>query len=232
MPLNKKGKKIKKAMTKQYGKKKGEKVFYAMESSGKLKKVIKAVSGRDAGMGMGGKTGNYGGGSKSSGSGNGRDPSAQYKDSKPLSQESRKALTEQRKQARARISPSTTPVGRAIAQGIGVLTGVPYFGSKLGSRIVDYSPMAFGVPKSKRPKQTALPIKGPIQTTPLLPEGDGPVQTALPIEGPIQTKPILPLEKKRLGTVSSTGQFGYSVGLKKGGMLRQGKPKLAKKGWK
>jgi hypothetical protein len=39
MPLNKKGKKIKKAMTKQYGKKKGEKVFYAMENSGKLKKL-------------------------------------------------------------------------------------------------------------------------------------------------------------------------------------------------
>lgn len=74
MPLNKKGKKIKRAMTKQYGKKKGEKVFYAMENSGKLKKVIKAVSGRDAGMGMGGKTGNYGGGSKSSSNGGkGRD---------------------------------------------------------------------------------------------------------------------------------------------------------------
>ena len=41
MPLNKKGKKIKKAMQKQYGKKKGEKVFYAMESSGKLKKLLK-----------------------------------------------------------------------------------------------------------------------------------------------------------------------------------------------
>ena len=37
MPLNKKGKKIKKAMVKQYGKKKGQSVFYAMENSGKLK---------------------------------------------------------------------------------------------------------------------------------------------------------------------------------------------------
>ena len=37
MPLNKKGKKIKKSMVKQYGKKKGEAVFYAMENSGKLK---------------------------------------------------------------------------------------------------------------------------------------------------------------------------------------------------
>ena len=34
--LNKKGKKIKKSMVKQYGKKKGEAVFYAMENSGKL----------------------------------------------------------------------------------------------------------------------------------------------------------------------------------------------------
>ena len=32
MPLNKKGKKIKKSMVKQYGKKKGEAVFYAMEN--------------------------------------------------------------------------------------------------------------------------------------------------------------------------------------------------------
>ena len=41
MPLNKKGKKIKKSMVKQYGKKKGEAVFYAMENSGKLKGVKK-----------------------------------------------------------------------------------------------------------------------------------------------------------------------------------------------
>ena len=41
MPLNKKGKKIKKAMVKQYGKKKGNAVFYAMENSGKIKGVKK-----------------------------------------------------------------------------------------------------------------------------------------------------------------------------------------------
>jgi hypothetical protein len=56
MPLTAKGKKLKKKFKEQYGKKKGEKVFYAMENSGKLKKVIKAASGRDAGMGMGGKS--------------------------------------------------------------------------------------------------------------------------------------------------------------------------------
>lgn len=37
MPLTKKGKKIKKAMQKEYGKKKGESVFYASENKGKIK---------------------------------------------------------------------------------------------------------------------------------------------------------------------------------------------------
>jgi hypothetical protein len=37
MPLTTKGKKIKKAMTKTYGKKKGKKVFYASINKGKIK---------------------------------------------------------------------------------------------------------------------------------------------------------------------------------------------------
>jgi hypothetical protein len=36
MPLTKKGKKIKKAMEKGYGKKKGEKVFYASQNKGTI----------------------------------------------------------------------------------------------------------------------------------------------------------------------------------------------------
>ena len=44
MPLNKKGKKIKTSMTKRYGKKKGEAIFYGMENSGKLKGVKKKSS--------------------------------------------------------------------------------------------------------------------------------------------------------------------------------------------
>ena len=44
MPLNKKGKKIKTSMTKRYGKKKGEAIFYAMENSGKLKGVKKETT--------------------------------------------------------------------------------------------------------------------------------------------------------------------------------------------
>jgi hypothetical protein len=39
--LNKKGKKIKRAMEKEYGKKKGDKVFYASENKGTIKGVVK-----------------------------------------------------------------------------------------------------------------------------------------------------------------------------------------------
>ena len=39
MPLSKKGGKIKKAMIKQYGKKKGERVFYASANKGTIKGV-------------------------------------------------------------------------------------------------------------------------------------------------------------------------------------------------
>ena len=37
MPLTKKGKKIKRAMAKTYGKKKGEQVFYASQNKGTIK---------------------------------------------------------------------------------------------------------------------------------------------------------------------------------------------------
>ena len=41
MPLNKKGKKIMKSMKKQYGKKRGETVFYASKNKGVIKGVEK-----------------------------------------------------------------------------------------------------------------------------------------------------------------------------------------------
>lgn len=41
MPLTKKGRKIKKAMKKQYGEEKGESVFYASERKGTIKGVKK-----------------------------------------------------------------------------------------------------------------------------------------------------------------------------------------------
>ena len=36
MPLTEKGKKIKKSLTKEYGAKKGESIFYAMRNAGKI----------------------------------------------------------------------------------------------------------------------------------------------------------------------------------------------------
>jgi len=41
MPLTPKGKKIRKAMRKEYGAKKGDRVFYASENSGRIKGVAK-----------------------------------------------------------------------------------------------------------------------------------------------------------------------------------------------
>ena len=48
MPLTKKGSKIKAAMEDEYGKRKGERVFYAAASKGALGKVEKAPSARKA----------------------------------------------------------------------------------------------------------------------------------------------------------------------------------------
>ena len=73
MPLTAKGKKLKKKFEKQYGKKKGQSVFYAMENSGKLKKVVKAKGGMDASQS------DFGGGSKSSVGGQGRDTDFQQR---------------------------------------------------------------------------------------------------------------------------------------------------------
>lgn len=42
MPLTKKGKKIEKNMLKEYGKKKGEEVFYASKNKGTIRNVEKS----------------------------------------------------------------------------------------------------------------------------------------------------------------------------------------------
>jgi len=46
MPLNKKGTKIKAAMEKEYGTKKGKQVFYASENKGTIKGVTKRKAKR------------------------------------------------------------------------------------------------------------------------------------------------------------------------------------------
>jgi len=47
MPLNKKGEKIKKAMEREYGKKRGDSVFYASEKKGTIKGVTKSPQKKD-----------------------------------------------------------------------------------------------------------------------------------------------------------------------------------------
>jgi len=44
MPLTKKGRKIKAAMQKEYGSKKGEQIFYASENKGTIKGVHRKTS--------------------------------------------------------------------------------------------------------------------------------------------------------------------------------------------
>lgn len=43
MPLTEKGEKIKSAMMKHYGGKKGKQVFYASENAGKIKGIVKKI---------------------------------------------------------------------------------------------------------------------------------------------------------------------------------------------
>ena len=165
MPLTAKGKKLKKKFREQYGDKKGDSIFYAMENSGKLKKVIKARGGKDASQA------DFGGGSKSGG-GNGRDPSKQYTTKTDLTPEQEKTLQKQQKRARERISPSTSLLGKAITYGSALAFGVP---AMLTKRAIDYSPLAFGVPgptttkdKSRRDREDGGRIKRaitPIEAT-------------------------------------------------------------------
>ena len=46
MPLNKKGKKIMKSMKKQYGKKRGEKIFYASKNKGVIKGEKRSINAK------------------------------------------------------------------------------------------------------------------------------------------------------------------------------------------
>ena len=46
MPLTEKGRKIKRAMAKEYGKKRGESVFYASQNAGRIKGTHKKRAAR------------------------------------------------------------------------------------------------------------------------------------------------------------------------------------------
>ena len=68
MPLNERGQKLRDKFRGQYGKKKGDSVFYAMENSGKLKGILKASVGGGADAG----------GKKSPGKGTYKSPAQKY----------------------------------------------------------------------------------------------------------------------------------------------------------
>jgi len=212
MPLNKKGKKIKKAMQKQYGKKKGEKVFYAMESSGKLKKVKKLRGG-----------GGYQGGRSDTPAGAAPagdvDRSAVGAGSQYSRNKARAAIDAQRKQTIKQLTPFSQSLGGKFLRTGLYLAGVPYAGTMIKKFDKPYWSRKT---KKTTPKEIISTDRGRSET--------------MIAQQPVTSVPVTPIEKiaqaYKKPTISSTGEFGYTVGLRKGGMLRQGKPKLAKKGWK
>jgi len=245
MPLNKKGKKIKKAMTKQYGKKKGEKVFYAMENSGKLKKVVKARGGMDA------SRSDFGGGSKSSGGGGGRDRDYQQRGMSKV--DYAKSTQSQNFGGKSKIGPVVKDVPfkkpLSTAQSIALSQVIPFAGplvnfaakqnykgrQKFAKKQGLYRDVYKTTGKVLQPNSPTgkdyLKDAGFGRRAETEPNRDGPQKPILPI-------PVTPIEQIKTETspykkpTVVDGVFNYSVGLKKGGMLRQGKPKLAKKGWK
>ena len=73
------------------------------------------------------------------------------------------------------------------------------------------------------------------KTTPVVADnnGGGPKKPILPIpQAASVNEPLDSVDSAYKKPTVVDGVFNYSVGFKKGGMLRQGKPKLAKKGWK
>jgi len=245
MPLNKKGKKIKKAMQKQYGKKKGEKVFYAMENSGKLRKVTKARGGMDA------SRSDFGGGSKSSGGGGGRDRDYQQRGMSKT--DYAKSTQSQNFGGRSKIGPVVKDVPfkkpLSTAQSIALSQVIPFAGP-----LVNFAAKQNYKGRQKFAKKQGL-YRDVYKTTGKILQPNSPtgkeylkdagfgrrVETESNRDGP--QKPILPIPVTPIQQIKTEtspykkptvvdGVFNYSVGLKKGGMLRQGKPKLAKKGWK
>tara|TARA_R100001086_G_C11793443_1_gene246905 strand:- start:176 stop:826 length:651 start_codon:yes stop_codon:yes gene_type:complete len=165
MPLTAKGKKLKKKFREQYGKKKGDSVFYAMENSGKLKKVIKARGGDAA------KSDQAAGRDAGRAAESGVDRSAVS----ATSEYRKNILRDQRQKAIAAISPSTTLQNKAIAIGLGLAVPGLGYAYKKG---IDQTAMGYGKPKIKPPK-----VGGG--------GGDGQQRIVKPKIQPIQaTKPI------------------------------------------
>jgi hypothetical protein len=139
------------------------------------------------------------------------------------------AIDAQRKKTIQQLTPPSQTIGGQLLRAGLTLSGVPFAGT-VTKKLIDKPYWQRG----KKPTKETQIVKDSKPFTPFG-AGEGDVQKPIiagpiPINQPIQS--ILPLSQRRLATVSPTGRFGYTVGLKKGGLLRQGKPKLTKKGWK
>lgn len=163
MPLTAKGKKLKSKFRKQYGEKKGDSVFYAMENSGKLKKVVKAKGGKDFGASP--DTGSV-------------DRSAVGQGSQYRSNVNKKAISDMRKGLRETISPSTTTQNKIAALAAGLV--VPG-GSYIYKSMVDRN--SIFAPKSRRnvsPKPDRGSNQNRVQSPQILPiEATKPIDTNL-----------------------------------------------------
>ena len=254
MPLNKKGRKIKRAMTKQYGKKKGEKVFYAMENSGKLKKVKKL---RGGGGYQGGRSDTPAGAAPAGSPDRSRTTAAQDANQRAVVRQAKaRQFQESLKSTRkvptlfqafkgptpfatvnllknVVLDPMTRYSRKQIAKGENIFGKVvdkpitrDYYrttGKELD--VMSEEGKQYMKDAGKLNDVTPPPTSDSGQDV-KCPDGSNPpcAPTSAPAAMPAQaSKPV---------SVSPTGSFGYRVGFRKGGMLRQGKPKLAKKGWK
>ena len=170
MPLNERGQKLRDKFRGQYGKKKGDSVFYAMENSGKLKGVLKAFKGAQAdtkkGQAMSPGTGATGGTR-----GIGRNPSAA---TTGTGSANRTKLASDRKQLQYLIKPSTDPKNQAIAMAAGLV--IPGAGF-LYKKAIDANTIF-------APKRKTKTIKPPLNNN------DRPSTTVQPTT---PTKPIDPL---------------------------------------
>ena len=242
MPLNKKGRKIKRAMTKQYGKKKGEKVFYAMENSGKLRKVTKARGGKDMGTVAG----------ATRAARNDREIANRMAQTQQAAINKNKSLKSTRKPpALLQAIQGPTPFAAVNLLKNVVFDPMTRYGRKQTAKGETLFGKAVDKPitrdyyrttgkqldvMSEEGKQYMRDAGKYDDFTPPPPANsgqdvkcpDGSNPPCVPKSAPA----AMPAQASTPVSVSPTGSFGYRVGFRKGGMLRQGKPKIAKKGWK
>ena len=242
MPLNKKGKKIKKAMQKQYGKKKGEKVFYAMENSGKLRKVTKARGGKDMGTVAG----------ATRAARNERDIANRMAQTQQAAINKNKSLKPTKKVPTLfQAFQGPTPFGAVNLLKNVVLDPVTRYsrkqiakGENIFGKVVD-KPITRDFYRTTGKELDVMSEEGKQymkdagklnDVTPPSPSDSGQdvkcPDGSNPPCAPTSASAAMPAQASKPVSVSPTGAFGYRVGFRKGGMLRQGKPKLAKKGWK